>query len=132
MKVVGCFLAHNGKFVLLYRQPHKPDGNTWGLPSGKVEANENEINAVQRELFEETGYQASLDRIELLGSYNFVSTAGQPFEYITYRVQLDNHHDVVIEEQAHKKAMWVTVEEADQMDDLIHGLHDLFRYVGLK
>lgn len=131
MKVVGCFLEYNGKFVLLYRQAHKPDGNTWGLPSGKVEADESEIEAVQRELFEETGYKATQDEVELLGSYDFISTTGQPFEYITYRVKLGNHHEVVIEEQAHEKAIWVTVEEADQMDDLIHGLHDLFRYVGI-
>ena len=130
MKAVGCFLEYDGRFVLLYRRAHKPDGNTWGLPSGKVEVGEREIDAIQRELFEETGYKASHSEIELLGRYDFITTSGEPLKYITYRVKLNEPHEVVIEDHAHEKAIWATVEEAAEMDNLIHGLHDLFRYVG--
>lgn len=131
MRVVGCFLEYDGKFVLVHRLPHKPDGNTWGLPSGKVEANESDLNALHRELYEETGYQAKDSEVELLGEYDFTSPRGDTFTYITYRVKLNNFHEITVEEAAHSEYKWVSAEEADAMNDLIYGLHDLFRLVGL-
>jgi len=50
MRVVGCFLEYNDKFVIVLRHAHKPDGNTWGLPSGKIEQDENDTEAVLREI----------------------------------------------------------------------------------
>lgn len=130
MRVVGIFLEYNDKFVLLHRHEHKPDGNTWGLPSGKVEENETDLDAALRELFEETGYKGTREELEHLGDFKFTSTSGVPFVYVTYRLKLTNPHKVIIEDNAHKKAVWVTVDKADKMNDLIYGLHELFRYVG--
>lgn len=130
MRVVGCFLKYNDKFVIVHRLPHKPDGNTWGLPSGKVEANETDLDALSRELFEETGYQLQDSEVELLNEHDFTSPRGDTFTYVTYRIKLQNFHEVIIEESAHSEYKWVNIQEADAMDDLIHGLHDLFRLVG--
>ena len=38
--VVGCYLEHGGKFLLLHRVSSKPSGGMWGLPAGKVEKGE--------------------------------------------------------------------------------------------
>lgn len=129
MRVVGCFLEYNNKFVLVHRHAHKVDGNTWGLPSGKVEDGESDIEALQRELHEETGYLANDAEVQLLGEFDFVSPRGDTVTYITYQVKLEEPHEVVLEEAAHSEYRWTTIEEADAMDDLIHGLHDLFRLV---
>lgn len=130
MRVVGCFLEYDNKFVLVHRLPHKADGDTWGLPSGKVEDGESDIEAIQRELFEETGYHASPEEIEVLSTDKFVSPRGDTITYITHRVKLNRPHSVTIEAAAHSEYRWVTIDEADSMEDLIHGLHDLFRIVG--
>ncbi len=129
MRVVGCFLEYDDKFVLVHRHAHKPDGNTWGLPSGKVDGNESDMEALQRELYEETGYSADESQVELLGAFDFVSPRGDTVTYITYRVKLSDFHEIVLEEAAHSEFKWTTVSEADAQDDLIHGLHDLFRLV---
>lgn len=131
MRVVGCFLEYNNRFVLLHRLPHKPDGNTWGLPSGKVEQDESDIQALRRELYEETGYKAQDSDIELLGAHDFTSPRGDTFTYVTYRVRLDNPHQITLEQAAHSEYKWVTLDEADAMNDLIHGLHELFRLLDL-
>lgn len=39
---MGCFLEYNGRFVVLRRHSHKPDGGTWGLAGGKVGPGEEE------------------------------------------------------------------------------------------
>lgn len=130
MKVVGCFLEYDNKFVIVHRLPHKADGNTWGLPSGKVEDGESDEDAVRRELFEETGYLANSSELERLGQHDFVSPRGDTVTYTSFRVVLTDFHDVVVEEAAHSEYRWVTVDEADSMDNLIHGLNDLFRLVG--
>lgn len=129
MRVVGCFLEHGDQFVLVHRRPHKVDGDTWGLPSGKVEPGESDDDAMQRELYEETGYRAELSEFEKLGVFNFVSPRGDTIIYVTYRLALKSFHDIILEEAAHSEYKWTTVEDADKMDDLIHGLHDLFRIV---
>ena len=130
MRVVGCFLEHNNRFVLLKRHNHKPDGSTWGLPAGKVESNESDEAAMLRELYEETGYRATTSALKLLGVYDFITPSGATNNFVTYSVKLDTSHEVILEDSAYAEYKWTTVEEADQMPDLIFGLHDLFKMVG--
>jgi 8-oxo-dGTP pyrophosphatase MutT (NUDIX family) len=130
MRIVGCFLEYDGKFVIFYRRSHKPDGNTWGLPGGKVEDGEDDISALVRELAEETGYTAHPDEVELLGIYDFITPGDVPFKYVTHRVRLDSPHEVVLEESAHERYEWVSPEECYAKTDLIHGLHELLKMTG--
>lgn len=130
MKVVGCFLEYNDKFVILLRHAHKPDGNTWGLPSGKVEHGESDTEAILRELEEETGYRATQSEVELLGNFNFISNTNQPYTYVTFRVKLNQPHDVRLEKAAHADYQWVTAQECYAKTDLITGLHELLKLVG--
>ncbi len=58
-EAVGCFLEHDGEIVLLHRQDHKPQGNTWGTPGGKVNPGESLSDACVREVFEESGVEIS-------------------------------------------------------------------------
>lgn len=123
-------MEHDGKFVILYRHSHKPYGDTWGLPSGKVEAGEKDEAAILRELAEETGYNAQPAELEHLGEYSFVSGKDEPLTYVTYRVRLKNSHDVNLETAAHAAYQWVTPKQCDAKTDLIPGFHKLLRLVG--
>ena len=54
-KGAGIFFT-DGKKVLLLKRSEKGDGyNTWGLPGGKVEEGETDIDAAMREAKEECG-----------------------------------------------------------------------------
>lgn len=130
MRVVGCFLEYNNEFVLLKRHSHKPDGSTWGLPAGKVELNESDEAAMMRELYEETGYRSNTSSLKLLGVYDFVTPSGTVNNFVTYSVKLNDPHEIILENTAHSEYKWVSAEEANQMSDLIFGLHDLFKMVG--
>ena len=41
--VVSVFIEHNGKILLLHRQDHKPQGNTWAMLAGKVDKSDDSL-----------------------------------------------------------------------------------------
>jgi 8-oxo-dGTP pyrophosphatase MutT (NUDIX family) len=131
MRVVGCFLEHNNRFVLLRRHSHKPDGDSWGLPAGKVDLGESDEAALIRELYEETGYQADSSQLELLDEHQFHMPSGTVNDFVAYRIIIDTPHEVVLEDSSHSAYRWTTAKEAYQMDDLIFGLHEVFRRIGV-
>lgn len=128
MRIVGCFLEYDSRFVILLRHSHKPNGDTWGLPAGKVEQGEEDQAALLRELKEETGYIAEESELEHLGDYNF----GQDKKYIfaTYRIKLSNPHGLILEDNAHADFKWVTANECYALPNLIPDLHELLELIG--
>lgn len=48
-EVVSCFVEYKDEILLLLRQDHKPEGNTYGVPAGKVDAGETINQAMKRE-----------------------------------------------------------------------------------
>jgi 8-oxo-dGTP pyrophosphatase MutT (NUDIX family) len=130
MRIVGCFLEFEDKFVILLRHTHKPDGNTWGLPSGKVEQGEKDTGAILRELEEETGYKATHSELEHLGDFDFISSRDRPYTFATFRVRLQNVHNIKLEESAHADYKWVTAKECYAKSDLISDFHELLRLIG--
>lgn len=124
-RIVGCFLEYDDRFVLLHRRDDKPDGNTWGLPAGKVEPGETDLHALQRELCEETGYQASQKEVEHLGDFPF-TIGGHHLIFATFRIRLTDLPMIVVERSAHTSYEWVRAEEAAKKQ-LIPGLYDLLQ-----
>ena len=129
LKTTGCFMEYGGKFIILHRCSWKPDGNTWGLPAGKVKDGETEIKAVLREINEETRYKADRDELELLGKYDF-EFPELTLEFFTYRLALGRPIDVLCNSDEHINWMWVIPEECYAMPNLIRGFHDLLERVG--
>ena len=65
--VVSCFVEHNGEILLLHRQDHKPQGNTWGVSAGKVDGGEQVLEAMVREIYEETGFKLVPSQLAYFG-----------------------------------------------------------------
>ena len=122
-------MEYEGKFLILRRQHHKPDGNTWGLPAGKPDQGESDEDAMVRELKEETGYKAEVNELTLLGEYMF-EYPDLYLEFPTYQLKLDQLFEVVHRPDEHLEYRWVSAQECDAMPDLIRGFHDLLRRVG--
>jgi 8-oxo-dGTP diphosphatase len=130
VRVVGCFMLYQDKFVILLRHSHKPDGNTWGLPSGKVEPGESDEAAMLRELAEETGYHAQATELQHLGDYDFISSRGQAYTYVTYQLRLQKPHTIRLEDAAHSTYQWLSAEDCYAKPDLISGFHSLLKLTG--
>ena len=114
-EVVSCFFEKDGKILLLHRQDYKPQGNTWGVPAGKVEINEIPIDAITRELKEETDYKASTDAFKLT-KIIYVKFPNYDFIYHIYYLPITKNCEIKIDPKAHKNFKWVTPKEALDMN----------------
>lgn len=110
-EIVACFLERNGKFVLLHRQDHKSEGDTWGLPAGKVDQGEDKLDAMEREIREETGFIVGDDKPKLFKTL-YVKYPDYDFVYNMYYLNIKDDFDVKIEINEHKDFTWVTPRAA--------------------
>lgn len=112
--VVSCFVEYNGKILLLHRQDHKPQGNTWGVPAGKVDAGENILESMIREIHEETGFLLPSSQISYFKKV-FVKYPDIDFIYHIYHTVLNQKPSVIINNAEHKDFKWVSPKNALKM-----------------
>ncbi len=118
--IAGCFVQHDGKFLLLRRQPDKANGNTWGLPAGKADPGESMLQALLREVQEETSLQLSEESITYFDSL-YVRDGDFDIEWHMYATTHEAQPIVQINPKEHSEYKWVTPEESLSMD-LIHDM----------
>lgn len=118
--IVGCFVEHDGKFLLLHRHAHKASGNRWGLPAGKKDEGEGIEDAVLREVREETGIVLTRQDVKYFDSM-YVRDGDFDIEWHMFSTQLDMLPNVTLSAQEHSEFCWVSAIEALDMP-LIHDL----------
>jgi 8-oxo-dGTP pyrophosphatase MutT (NUDIX family) len=102
----ALLLSYKTKRLLFLLRDNDTHSNTWGLVGGKVEDNETVMQALLREIDEETGYVSGLNRtipLEL-----FRSDDGN-FEYHTFICIIDNEFIPELSDE-HKGYCWCDVD----------------------
>lgn len=112
-EVAGCFCEYDGKILFLLRQDHKPQGNTYGAPSGKLNGNETAIETVIREVNEEANVALEPDDLKFVKAL-FVRYDEFDFVYHMYKAMLNDQHvkSIIINYNEHKSLKWLTPGEA--------------------
>jgi mutator protein MutT len=129
LAVVGCFVEYDGKILLLHRSPHKPQGNTWAIPAGKVEGDEPIEQALVRELWEETGIQTEPSALEFLHTfYCSFQQSKLDFVYHVFKLKLDEQPMILREEKAHQAFAWKTPDQALELN-LIEDMNEVVRLI---
>ena len=114
-EVVSCFVEHDGHILLLHRQDHKPEGDTWGVPAGKVDPDEDIYEATMREIREETGLHIQKEQVK--HEYKlFVRYPEYDFYYNIFHVALSERAVISISPNEHKTYEWVTPNDALTMN----------------
>jgi 8-oxo-dGTP diphosphatase len=114
--VVGAVVHFHGKVLILRRSPG--DGFLPGieeLPSGGVEAGEDLIRALQRELAEEIGRTGpvTLDP-GFVASFDYVSGSGRRARQLTFSIPHDGQPVILSEE--HTGSRWIDPEGIGSSD----------------
>ena len=118
--VVGCFIRKDNRFLLLKRQPHKPQGNTWGIPGGKIENGSTPSDTMREELRQETGLRATT--FWYFGR-TFVRYEKDEYDFVYHVFMSDlegNPNDVRLNPEEHSEFCWRTARGAKMLSLIQH------------
>jgi phosphoglycolate phosphatase-like HAD superfamily hydrolase/8-oxo-dGTP pyrophosphatase MutT (NUDIX family) len=108
-------LIFNAKNEVLMIHTHKWS-NKWGIPGGKIQTNEKAIDALHREVIEETGLTLHDVKFEMvhdcIGSTEFYKPAH--FLLLNYTAHT-TQNDVTLNEEA-EEYLWLPMEKALELD----------------
>lgn len=113
--VVSVFIEHNGETLLVQRQGHKPQGNTWAMVAGKVDEGEELAEALAREVEEEIGLKFAPTDYKYFDNY-FVRYPNYDYVYHIFHLNLDERPVIDLNLEEHKDHIWVRPEKALQME----------------
>lgn len=120
-RAVVCFVEARGRILLLHRLPDRPHGDKWGAVVGKVEDGEEDMDAMLREIKEETGLEVLKRDLEFLKEFR-----GMP----VYRVSLEREFIVRVRESEHQGFMWVSPRGCFMMNDTVPGMREFLLEFG--
>ena len=128
VEVASCYCEHEGKLLLLLRHPQKPQGNTWCVPGGKLDKGETPIQAVVREVKEETGINLPTESLVYCRKVyvRFPKRDIVLHLFKSHLKKMPRGFDLARDE--HTAYRWVTVEQALEMP-LIPGGDDCLRLI---
>lgn len=111
VRVVAALIEKEGKYLIARRNHGDPEANgKWEFPGGKVELNENEFDAIEREMREE--FEVHVKALEFLCN-SITEYTARTIElrlylcrFISGEFKLHDHHEI----------KWVTKEELSNYD----------------
>lgn len=118
---VGAVVVDDGR-LLLVRRGRGPGAGAWSVPGGRVEAGEPVVDAVVREVAEETGLAVACG--DLLGWVERIGE-GHHFVILDFACRLAAPGEPVAGDDA-AEAAWVPLAEVPDLP-LVDGLLDFLR-----
>jgi len=109
--VVGAVISKNSKVLLLERPKDEFFGGIYELPSGNVEENEPLIEALCREVKEETGLEIASVK-KYLGYFDYLSKSKKLTRQFNFCVKVKNTSKIILSE--HSNYVWVSRKDLDK------------------
>ena len=110
-EVVGCVCEVKGEILLLRRNEGKSEGGKWGVPGGKVDPGETLVEAMAREMKEETGHDIPGVDFRYMKKLH-VEHPRHQFIYHLFFATMPVKPDVRLDSNEHENFLWVTPENA--------------------
>ncbi|MHB9147143.1 MAG: NUDIX hydrolase [Candidatus Amoebophilus sp.] len=124
IQVVICFVYISKRFLLLKRASNESDPGSWGIPGGKIEEYESPLQAMKRELFEETSLESN-PSLRMLGSL-FFRRPTIDYTLHTFELQLNEPPRIYLSKE-HSNYKWVSKLQMKKFK-LISGTNQVYRY----
>ena len=107
--VVGAVIRKSDKFLLLERVESDFMGGLVELPSGTVDAGEDLLTALTREVKEETGLVITSIKA-YLGSFDYISGSGRKTRQFNFLVKVE-HGEIKLSSTEHQSHYFVGVSD---------------------
>jgi 8-oxo-dGTP pyrophosphatase MutT (NUDIX family) len=118
-EIVSSYVTAQGKMLLLHRHNNKSQGGKWGEPAGKIDAGEKPLEAMVRELNEETGLVINPEQLTFFKTIYVRFLNEYDFTYHMFGLSFEAEPAININDYEHQSFTWVTPEEALKMN-LVH------------
>lgn len=107
----SCYCEFEHKILLMKRNSHKPLGNAWGVPAGKLEGNETPQIALIREIYEEIGLR--IEETQLI-ALPIIYVRRSTADVILHRFRLvfTTLPPLKLNLEEHSEIQWFTIDEA--------------------
>ncbi|KKR02948.1 MAG: Asymmetrical Bis(5'-nucleosyl)-tetraphosphatase [Parcubacteria group bacterium GW2011_GWF2_39_13b] len=126
-EIASSFVQYKDEYLFLLRRNEKDEGNKFGIPTGRIEKGENHLEAMLRELKEETGISTQDNDLLFLGE-SFVRFPGiYDFKAYVYHLTLINKPQVIINPLEHKNFLWTSKTDALALS-LVQDLDNWIKY----
>lgn len=109
--VVSVFIEHDGEILLVHRQDHKPQGDTWAVVAGKVDQDEDLVDALIREIEEEIGLKVEKNNCKYFEQY-YVRYPEYDFLYHIFHLPLNKKPILELNSDELKNHQWIKPEHA--------------------
>lgn len=113
--VVSVFIECDHEILLLHRQDHKPQGNTWAMVAGKVDEGEDLAVALTREVEEEIGVKIISEDLKYFEGY-YVRYPNYDYIYHVFHLLMREKPVLDLNLNEHKDHIWITPKEALRLD----------------
>ncbi|MFD7239427.1 NUDIX hydrolase [Streptomyces syringium] len=122
--VVGAVIADtDGKVLLLHRPTDDYLGGLWELPSGGVDAGETLIEALRREVAEETGLTVTAVGT-YLGHFDYRSGSGRATRQFNFTATITGETVTLTEHDAH---LWADRTQQNKVSSAVQAVLDTWR-----
>lgn len=106
--IVSCFVIVDNKFVVLKRLENKSEGGKWGIPAGKKDITDKSlVEAVNREVFEETGLELDISNADFQKSVFVRYDSGIDFAFHMFTKYLDSMPEIKISPSESSEFRWI-------------------------
>ncbi|MFF0391498.1 NUDIX domain-containing protein [Kitasatospora sp. NPDC004615] len=117
--VAAAVINHDGRVLLVRRNPDDYMGGLWEIPSGTVESGETVLDALRRETGEETGL--TIDQVTgYLGHFDYRNSRGGITRQFNFAVTVEKTEPVVLTE--HDAHQWALPSGLPEVSDAVREL----------
>ncbi|RKT11106.1 8-oxo-dGTP diphosphatase [Streptomyces sp. 1114.5] len=117
--VAAAVINHEGRILLVRRNPDDYMGGLWEIPSGTVEPGETILDALHRETAEETGL--AIDQVTgYIGHFDYENSRGGTTRQFNFAVTVEKTEPVVLTE--HDTHQWALPSDLPEVSDAVREL----------
>ncbi|MFI6153556.1 NUDIX hydrolase [Kitasatospora sp. NPDC051170] len=117
--VAAAVISHDGRVLLVRRNPDDYMGGMWEIPSGKVDVGESILEALHRETTEETGLTVN-QIVGYRGHFDYENSRGGTTRQFNFAVTVEKTEPVVLTE--HDAHQWALPSKLPEVSDAVRNL----------